>query len=254
MKTNLLVKTALLLAVIMSSLSIQAQQTLTLGTIDNYKPFYWQEAGTPKGSAVDVLLQACKQASITCNIKFMPWKRMLKNVEDGTLSGGFAAFKTPEREAYSMYTSHPLHYSTFKVFVKKGSEFAFESTADLYGKRIGVNRGFSVGSEIESAAASGKLNLIETNTTEQNLKKLSAGRIDGYISNADQLGVIIKQMNMGNEIVSLPRPTKKPQPAFLIFSKKSTIAKKEVLIQKLNAALKSMYDSAEVEKIEASYR
>ena len=228
-------------------------QTYEISTLDNFKPFSWKENGEAKGIDVDMTKELFKRAGLDYSISFVPWKRVMKNVEDGKSHFGFAAFKTDKREAFSHYLEKPLHYSIYSIFVTKGGKFSFNSVEDLTGKSFGINRGFNVGDEILNAKKSGKLKIEEANSTEQNLRKLDVGRMDGIIGNYQATLFEIKNMKMSDKITVLDKPVIESKGAYLIVSKKAKIADKKGLIEKLNKHLNAMYEDGTVQKINDKY-
>lgn len=143
-----------LLAVLGSTVvqSAVAQQVLNFATLDEFSPFTWKDNGQAKGIDIDIVKEMCQRIGVKCDIRFYPWKRVLTYTEQGKSDGGFGAFKNPTREAFAYFLEYPVHYSTYSVFVKKGHEFSFKKIEDLYGKNIGINRGFKLNKEFDEAA------------------------------------------------------------------------------------------------------
>lgn len=175
------------------------------------------------------------------------------NVETGKASGGFAAFKTPEREAFAIFLNHPIHESTYNIFVKKGEGFSFTGISDLAGKKIGNIRGFKTGEEFDQAVSEGKIMVELVNDIKKNIQKLMAGRLDAMVGNQAQTLLKIKEMGLTGQIQFLPTSIRESRGAFLVISKKADIPDKTGLIDTLNEKLKEMAEDGTIKKIHDTY-
>jgi polar amino acid transport system substrate-binding protein len=230
-----------------------AQQKLNFATLDNFAPFTWSEGKQAKGIDVDILKELCKRVNVNCQISFMPWKRVMHYTQTGKTDGGFAGFKTPEREAFAHFLDLPFHYSKYQIFVKKGHEFPYTTTQDLYGKRLGKNRGFNLGKELVEATTAKKLFFDEARDASANISKLMKDRIQGYVGNYHEIRIALKKMGLSHQVVPLLKPIRKPRGAFLLISKNAKIANKTTLIDKMNLALKQMHEDGTINKISSKY-
>lgn len=222
-------------------------------TNDNFRPYEWLENGTPVGIDIDILTELGKRTEIDFKIDFVPWNRLLRNTEMGKCDGAFAAFWTEERAQYAIYTDVPLHISTFKVFVKKGNEFSFESIGDLFGKRIAKMRGFSISEEFDLAEREFLIEVDESDSLEDSIKKTIMGRIEGFVGNQHVVAYTLKEMGYQDLIVPLEKPLREPRSAFLIISKASRISDKERLVRLINATLQTMSDDGTIAEITSNF-
>ncbi len=227
--------------------------SLRLSTISEFKPFIWSDDTGTHGIDYDIVKEMCRRLDLHCHVEFHPWKRVLARIEDGSSAGGFSGFKTPEREAYADFLSIPLHDSTYSIFVKAGEEFEFNTIEDLYGKTIGVMRGFKINPEFHEAVARGSINVREVNFTEQNIKLLFAGRIDAIASNYHKMRMKVVELGISGELVGLLTPITPPRPSYLMISKKWTIPYKQELLQQMDTTLKTMYEDGTIDKINSTY-
>ncbi len=230
-----------------------ADQTLNLVAHEKFPPFTWSENGQAKGIDVDITKELCRRIEVQCNIEFVPFKRVLLYIKQGKADGGLSPFKTPTREEFAYFLEYPVHYSTYNIFVKKGHKFQFQKIEDLYGKRIGKNRSFTLSNEFNDATAFGKIQIEVVDETKQNIGKLIMESIDGMVSNQAETLLLIKKRGLSNKIEYLPRPVQKPRAAYLAVSKSANIPDKMQLIDKMNQALKAMYDDGTIEQINDKY-
>jgi len=253
MKKSLIILGIFCLSGLAAVQSTFAQQTLDFATLDNFAPFTYLEGNEAKGIDVDILKELCKRINVGCEFSFMPWKRVMHYTETGKKDGGFAAFKTSEREVFGHFLDLPFHYSKYNIFVKKGNEFPYDKIEDLYGKRLGKNRGFNLGEEMDKAAEAKKIEFDEAKDAKANIGKLLKGRIHGFVGNYYEILLSAKKQGLSGQIVPLPKPIRKPRGAFLIISKKAKIDNKPELLQKMNQELKKMHEDGTIEKISAGY-
>jgi len=232
----------------------EGKTILRLSTVSEFKPFVWTDGAAAKGIDTDIVREMCRRMDLDCRFEFHPWKRVLSRIKNGLSDGGFTGFRTPERTAYAHFLDHPLHFSTYSLFVKSGRTFDFSTIGDLYGKTIGIQRGFKINSEFQAAVERGWINVEEVNSMEQNIKKLLAGRnIDAVAANYHKLRVKVNQLSVQCQLVCLPVPITPPRPSYLMISKKWDIPRKKERIEQMSLTLKSMYDDGTIDKINSSY-
>jgi polar amino acid transport system substrate-binding protein len=232
---------------------IGGKVSLKLSTISEFKPFIWSDEAGTRGIDYDIVKEMCRRLDLHCHVEFHPWKRVLARIEDGSSAGGFSGFKTPEREVYADFLALPLHYSTYSIFVKTGEEFEFNAIEELYGKTIGVMRGFKINPEFHKAVDQGHITVLEVNTTEQNIRLLTAGRIDAIAANYHKMRMEIAELGISGELNDLPTPITPPRPSYLMISKKWIIPYRQDLLNQMDATLKSMYDDGTIDKINSTY-
>ena len=228
--------------------------SLNLATIPSFKPFVWKDKDTLRGIDVDIVREMCRRMDLSCHIELVPWRRVLSRIASGRSDGGFSGFRTPERSAYAIFLDHPLHFSTYSVFVAAGREFDFSSVPDLYGRTVGINRGFVVNTQFNEAVDRGWIKVQYVDSLEQNLRKLLAGnRIDAVIANYQKVKIKIAELGMGYRISCLPNPIVPPKPAYLMISKKWQPPRRKEILKMMNQTLKAMYDEGVIDNINASY-
>lgn len=235
------------------SLPVQAKDELLFVTLDSFPPFTWQEGEKAVGIDVDIIKALSKRSGIPIKIEFKPWKRVIYMIREGEADGGFAAFKTPEREIFSLFIEPAMHYSTYKVFVKKGKEFEFNSIRDLFGRTIGKNHGFKISQEFDRALEDHDILTIEGRTMEHNIKLLKAGRTDGLLGNEAEVLHVMKLLGIQDDLVALPKPLRVPRPAYLMISRASDVSKNNALMDKLRQTLSDMKADGTFDEINARY-
>lgn len=242
------------LLTLMVSPAQSGPDSLALVTVPSFKPFVWQQEGKARGIDADIVKELCRRSDLVCRVEFHPWSRVLAEVESGRAAGGFTGFRTPERLAYAHFLDHPLHFSTYSIFVASGREFDFSGVADLYGKTVGINRDFAVNVRFKEAVAKGWIQVEEVDSLAQNIRKLLAGnRIDAVIGNYHKMKLKITELGVNCEVSCLPVPIVPPRPAYLMISRKWQHQRKKEILNRMNRELKSMYDDGTVDRINSEY-
>lgn len=198
-------------------------ETLNIVGDDDFPPYSFKNQNQEiTGIDVDLLNEMASRMNITVNIDLVPWKRLLLMTKNGDVSGSFSLFKTPERESYSLFT-HPLHYSTYKLFTNKINPVKYDSLKDLYGKRIGKSAGFVISSEFDEASARGDISVVEIYNFDATIKRLLKGGIDAFAGN--ELVIKYKLQNTSNDvinvsnIIALPQALTTSRGGFFVLSK-----------------------------------
>jgi polar amino acid transport system substrate-binding protein len=206
-----------------------------------------------KGIDIEILTELFRRTGQSYSIQCLPWKRALSKVKAGDAVCVFPGFKTPDREAFSVFLDDPLHVSQYSIFVKRGNEFPYERTDDLAGKKAGIERGHNISPAFHMAAQSGKIKVEEASSPAQNLQKLRAGRIDVYINNSLVVLDTAKRLGMLRQISVLPNPVTQGNPSYLMISRAATIPDKQRLIERLNRDLHEMWRDRTVQRITKRY-
>jgi len=241
---------SLFISLMLVPVSVNAQ--IVLAAMEDFTPYSWVESGKQTGIDVEVIQLLSQKSGIPITVRLTPWKRVVHDTKSGRVDGAIAMFKSDEREGFAIFIPTPLHESTYKIFVRKGAEFKFDSVSDLYGKSIGQNAGFYISKAFEQANKEGLIRVKES-TMEANIKRLNAKRIDSLVGNQQEVYYLLSQMGLSDSIVALPRPMFPSRGAYLAISKASQVPNKEQVVKKLSETLKAMKDSGELNEIYAKY-
>jgi len=231
-------------------------ETLELAGVENVSPLIFQENGQMKGLDYDIWMELSKRLGVQANIQLLPFKRLWSNLQTGELDGTLQIYYNADRENEIIYSKTPMHWSAHYVIVRKADlpKFKGGTLDDLYGKTVGKNAGFFVTKEFEEAVKAGKITVDEQTSSELNLKKLVAGRIDCYVSNLHSAIWAAKQLGIQDQIAPLGQPFAEKKGTFFAISKKSkNIADKEGFMAKVDAELAKMHADGTVDRIWEKY-
>lgn len=224
---------------------------------DDFPPFsFVDENKKIVGIDIDILRELASRLEIDFDIELVPWKRLLLMTKTGAVFGSFSLFKTDKRAEYSFFT-HPLHYSTYKLFTLSDNTFEFESIKDLYGKRVSIAAGFSVSDELEVAHDLGYLTLLETYSFDDSFRRLLRGGVDAFIGNELVVEYQLKRALPHNpelvRIDSLSKPIQSSRGAYFVLSKKHPEEELEYWQSKVSQTLKEIQEEGLYDSIVKRY-
>lgn len=229
------------------------QLKLTFATVGAFPPYTWQEGDHKTGIDIDIIRTLADRTGYSISILQVPANRLLAMCRSGEIDGAFAAFRTAEREEYSTFLDTPLHFSTYKLFVKSGRGFAYEDIGDLDGKTVGRNRGFHVSDAFERAAAENKFTVVDVDSMVQAVRMLDVGRLDAIVGNEHEVAYLLKEFGKLDDIVALRRPVQEPRGAHLMISHKSEIAMDRTVLDQLSDVLRHMRSDGTMDDIYDRY-
>jgi polar amino acid transport system substrate-binding protein len=222
-----------LFALALSAATALAQAEAVIATDNANPPFMYQQDGQPKGLYPLLVQGVFKRAGIAVNIQAMPWKRALMRGENAEV-GIAGIYKTAARLDIFDY-SQPIFEEKLVVYVRQDQAFEFAQLSDLYGKRIGVIRGWSYTEALDQAIRSGHIEASENSSDEANFKKLASGRLDAVIAIELAGQRIIQRLQLSN--IRALQPALSINPTYLVFSKQ---AQQQGLLQRFDQSLAEM--------------
>ncbi len=177
----------ILAAVAMAPAIARPQQSVVVYGDVNYPPYSFAVDGQPQGLYVDILRAVfARMTGYDVTIVMVPWKRGLQYVEEGEGIALFPPYYVAARTPW-MALSEPILEEQVALFSTADNlEGRDEWPDDFFGAKIGLNSGYDVeamgGAAFAAACESGKIKLLDSYTTEANLRKLAAGRIQFYLN------------------------------------------------------------------------
>ena len=182
-----------------------------------------------------------------------PFKRVLAWLEKGDADIGLG-FKIKDRDVFATYLGdHPIHWSSYKIFVKKGHSFPFNRIEDLYGKRIGKNRGFSAKRDFDKAVSEKKIIIHEVNSYSSLIGILMAERVEGILGNSQTIMFHYNKNEFSESILPLEKSVIPPTGAYLMMSKAADIKNREALVKKINQSISDIVKDGTLTQIESQY-
>ncbi len=226
--------------VMCANLSFAAEKMIVSGHFAR-APFDWQEGDQLAGAGIEIIEWIFQDLGIESESRYAgPWKRVLYNLEIGTIDIMAGLYATEERKQFAEFTE-PFSEDRVMIFVWRDRAFPFESWDDLQGKVFGDILGANRGEEFE-AWRTQHATVEYVSDQLQNLKKLEAGRIDCFVA-SEYLGLMqIQQHGYEGKIVALEKPLATQYLRYGI-SKKSPFV---VYLPQINQRLQAMREDGTI--------
>jgi polar amino acid transport system substrate-binding protein len=221
-----------------------------------YAPFtFADELGNATGADIDVIRAIADEIGCTTVAVQLPWARMLKEIEQGSLDVATSASWTEERASWGRF-SEPYREAEVAIYVRgdDADRYQLQSLADVPAQqlRLGVIVDYYYGDAV--AAEIGKPEVVAwidgAPDYPTNIRKLVNGRIDGFL--AEDVAVMdteLKRMGVSDRVERYPLRIQGEELRFL-FSRE-TIAPE--LVAEIDATLAAMKADGRLDAIWAKY-
>ena len=138
--------------------------------------------------------EAAETAGLEIEIQFLPWKRAVKLIKAGEITGSFCVGYDDSRTEWLEFVQTPMIETTAGIFSLTDKPIKAKTAADLSGYRIGV---LTDGKPEKYLLKEGKnsLNLIHYQNEESGMKMLAGNRFDLVVKNKrDGLTLLSQKM------------------------------------------------------------
>ena len=205
-------------------------------------PFMYSRAGYAVGLYPAVIRAALGRCHDNVRVQAKPWRRAFVEI-DKAQAGVGGLYKNAERLAKYDF-SDPIYVENIAVFYRTVQPFDFRTVADLYGKRVGVLRGWSYGDDFDAARRNGAIATEDVSSDRSNFLKLTDGRLDAVLA-IEESGQAAMAAS-GLHGIEQANAYLASYPVYLAFSKKA--AKSDLLVC-FNKALAEMKQDGAFERI-----
>ncbi|HGE8265807.1 TPA: transporter substrate-binding domain-containing protein [Aeromonas hydrophila] len=236
--------------------SAWAQESLLVGW-SSWHPFSFRDQQQQlQGLDIDLLEAIFNRAGFHANYSEMPWARVLRELEFGTIQLTMSANQTAERDLYARFTLPYRNEETVLLIRRqdKGRWQEITQLSDLLSRpdfTIGLLRDFDYGTDFRTFMQSPQMQqrLLVRLKMEPLIKLLLAGRIQGVVM--DPMG--LQQLNLAGIPLDQLTPLLDIQqtPVHLMLSRRTTTPQQ---LQQLDEAIRALLQSPEYGQILARYR
>ncbi|MGY4042565.1 substrate-binding periplasmic protein [Aeromonas hydrophila] len=236
--------------------SAWAQESLLVGW-SSWHPFSFRdEQQQLQGLDIDLLEAIFNRAGFHANYSEMPWARVLRELEFGTIQLTMSANQTAERDLYARFTL-PYRNEETVLLIRRQDKVRWQEItqlSDLLSRpdfTIGLLRDFDYGTDFRTFMQSPQMQqrLLVRLKMEPLIKLLLAGRIQGVVM--DPMG--LQQLNLAG--LPLDQLTTlldiQQTPVHLMLSRRTTTLQQ---LQRLDEAIRTLLQSPEYGQILARYR
>jgi len=253
-----MVKIVVMLSMLLASFQLFSQEFIIgINERDIYR--YKNAQGNWAGKDIDLIKAVFRRTPFKYRIVTMPWARVIKELEAGTIDMTVAATVLPDRKKYALFTKNNFRYSHHMLFVNKNKLDLFDSVNELADVAnvdviIAALRGAIFYEDypklLQNEEFSSKIVYI---SEDQNMSKfVLKGRADGYIeSETEGKHYLASQPAYKQSIVPLFRIANDEQAGSKMMFSKARISSKQV--EFFDTALKGLHESGEYEKISKRY-
>jgi polar amino acid transport system substrate-binding protein len=165
-------KPALIAVICLLLSTAHAADPLVLGN-DAWPPFIIE--GPEQGSSERLVCEALERAGRGCEIRVDDWENVLSNAREGTIDGIAAAWRTPERETYLLF-SEPYLTNRIVPLVSRDSSFRPKTLADLAGRRVALVPDYAYGDSVREATAT--FEVVAARSSQAAIEAVAQGRAD----------------------------------------------------------------------------
>jgi polar amino acid transport system substrate-binding protein len=222
-----------------------ADERLTFATI-NYPPYSFAEEDLISGITPAIVRSAAERAGLEIDIIIVPARRALALTESGIFDAVFSLIWTPERAEMFDYGQSAVVNEEIILVTRADSDHVYGGNLDaLSGTRVGAVSGFSLGSVLDEAFASGLLVKEENSSNHANMRMLLKGRVDVAASDKlSALSIMGTAENLSKFRILVP--VIESTPTFMAFTK---VRDMSVARNKLDKALMEMKNSGLIDSI-----
>lgn len=249
-----MVKIVVIISLLLAAFQVFSQEFIIgLNERDIYR--YKNEKGEWAGKDIKLIKAVFRRTPFKYRIVSMPWARVIKELEAGTIDMTLAATALPERKKYALFTKNNFRYSHHMLFVHKNKLKLFDSVnvlADLTEVNVVIAalRGAIFYESYPALLQNKKFTrrIVYISNDQVMSDFVLKGRADGYIeSEIEGKHYLLSQPEFSKNIVPLFRITTDEEAGSkLMFSKKRVSAKQ---VEVIDTALKALHESGEYEKI-----
>lgn len=217
-----------------------------------YEPFQNKDL-----SGLDFDIMKSVLDKMGCKYKFVekPWKRVLAEMEAGTIHMAGSASKTPEREKFAFFSDSYVKTNSV-IFTRKGDAQGIKiqkliDLASIPNFKLGVTRAYEYGTDYSEAMKNPKFKAIteEADDETMNLKKLVQKRFNAGVFNEFTAKAIAKNEKVMDQIEVHPYIVSADD-AYMMISKKG---QDEAFVKDFNFKLADIKKSGEYQKILDKY-
>ena len=221
-----------------------------------YAPYtYADDNGEVTGADIDMIKAIA--ADIGCSVELvqLPWARILREVENGTLDVSTSTSWTQDRSEWARF-SEPYRETEIAIYVRRGetSRFDVDSLADIPGQsiRLGVIVDYFYGKELAALVSDPDYAAWIDGAPDYatNIRKLINGRIDGFL--VEDVGVMHAELERLDAIDLVERyPLRIPgQKLHFMFGRRTVDL---AIVEQVDAAVAQMRADGRLDAIMAKY-
>jgi polar amino acid transport system substrate-binding protein len=239
----------LLLLFVLTPTPSPAQDGVLRVALDPFPPWkYLNRIGEPCGMDVDLIDMLALRMGLRVEYAMYPFSRALYLLEYGDADMMSGVLRRKEREAYLHYLEPPYKDHSDKAFyLLRGRGRLLQTYEDLHDLRVGTQIGTRYFPAFDHDP---KIDKVDTNSFELNLRMLLANRVDAVINTEVAGDYEISKLGLQGSVVKAPYIYRKKQNVYIVLSKKSPLAGR---LDEFNTVLADLIREGAFQDIVARY-
>jgi polar amino acid transport system substrate-binding protein len=189
-------------------------ETIIVGTNAEFEPFSFKKDNEVVGFDIDVITEVLKRLNRKMVLKDMPFDALIPELQLGTvhvIAGGITP--TKERAKRTLFTKPHLDGDYLAIItLKNGPDI--HSLADLYGKKVIVNEGYTADAFMTTQQGP-LVTSLSSSAISDGILALQNGRADAYITALRPLAPYFTTFGKDNFVIT-PIPGTEETSAFAI--------------------------------------
>lgn len=169
---------------------------------DHWYPMNGTPGAEMPGFMIEIAQQALAKAGHTVDYALMPWERALYSAQKGQIDCVVGAYKSDAPDL--LFPENSQGVDTVAAYVKKGDPWRYSTVDSLKKIKLGAISGYGYGDNIDAYIEQNpklvQLTVGET-ALDQNIKKLTAGRIDVLIESPAVFDAKLKELKLEDQFV-----------------------------------------------------
>ena len=161
-------------------------QVLQLGSTP--WPPYTDNDGSPR-VAIDLVHTALTRGGHSAKTTIVPDGTLTDQLKQGAFAGSAAMWRSPEREAFLLF-SEPYLENRMVLVGRAGSDVRARSFKELRGKKIGIVEGYAYGPELDRAT---EPTFVRALSTELSLRALLDKKVDYVLADSLLMAHVFQQ-------------------------------------------------------------
>jgi polar amino acid transport system substrate-binding protein len=207
--------------------------------------------GVVTGADIDLIKAIGGEIGCTLEFAELPWARILREIENGTLDVSTSTSWTAERTRWALF-SEPYRQTEMAIYVRRGEthRFVLQSLADVPSQsfRLGVIIDYYYGDELAELRKDAEYAQWLDGATDYqtNIRKLINGRLDGYlVEDVAVMAAELKRLGLTEQVERYPLRIAGEQLRFM-FSRKTVPAE---IVAKIDAGVAKMREDGRLDAI-----
>lgn len=206
------------------------------------------QQGEVKGLGADIVREIAQRLGHEIKIEIFPFKRALRMIETGRADAFIGPYKSKAREKFMVYTQSYFYQDPMAFFVREDDDFQWDGQlSSLLGKKIGLTRGWSYGTEFDQYKQ--RLNTFDIDNIDASFKMLLFKRIELFASHPRAANQVIDKLNIRGQVKMIMPPIIVNK-GYFGFSRKRNLGD---FIDQFDSEFNKMVISGEIQQMNKAY-